>query len=90
MYLSGVSTKAFCYEQPVEIGADGKADCCPACFRNAAEKSQTGHTHQKVSTHVRRFRAHCGYNRPELSAAEIKIFRVLIVGIPDADIKHSK
>ena len=87
--LGRVGTQTLGDQQPVQIGAGGKTDGCPAGFGNAAEQRQTRHAHQQIGAHVRGLGAHGGNDRAELPAAEIEVGAVVgSLGMPVTDIDH--
>ena len=85
----GITAQAFCNDQPVEIGTDCKPDRSPAGLSTTGKIRNTGQSHQKPAAHVRCFRTHCSYNRPEFTATQIKIRNIIVLfGIEYTNANH--
>ena len=78
-------------DKPVDIGADGQADCRPTGVRDAGQIGQAGQTHEQPRTHVRGFGAHGGDERAKFTAAQVKVIGIVVLsGTQDTDIQHSE
>ena len=86
----GVAAQALCDDEPVEIGAQRKADGRPARLRDAAEERQSRHAHQQIRAHIRRLSAHGGDYGAELAAAEIEVLGGAVVCIFEAYRQHAQ
>ena len=85
----GITAQAFCNDQPGEIGTDCKPDRSPAGLSTTGKIRNTGQSHQKPAAHVRCFRTHCSYNRPEFTATQIKIRNIIVLlGIEYTNANH--
>ncbi len=73
----GIAAETLCYQKPVQIGSDCKSDRGPACVCNTGQICYARETHEKPAAHIRCFRTHCGNDRSELTASEIKVAYVL-------------
>ena len=84
----GVLAQRLGYEQPVEIGADRKADADPA-GGNAGQICRARQTHQQPAGHIGRLRTHRSDPGAELSSAEEVFGRGLILADKiHADTEH--
>ena len=73
-----VAAEALGDDQPVEVGADRKADCRPARVGQTAPVRQSRQTHEKPPGHIGRFRAEGGDPGAKRAAAEEVRLGVLV------------
>ena len=90
MELGGIEPQALCHDEPVQVSTQGQTDGRPAGLGHAAEQGQTGHAHQQVGAHVRSLGAHGGDNGAQLAAAQVEVLGVVVLGVQDADGKHTR
>ena len=88
--LLGVDAQALGDNQPVEIGAERKADDRPARVGETAEVGKAGHAHQQPARHVGGLGAHRDDDGAELASAEIEVAGGLVaLGVGGADRQHA-
>ena len=91
VYFFAVHAQSFGHDEPVEVGAYGKADGRPAGFGNAGEQGEAGQAHEQPGGHVGGFRAHGGDDGPHFAAAQIVFMGVAVAfGADEADVEHEK
>ena len=91
--LFGIASEDPGDKQEVQVGSDSQADGSPSNLGDTCQVGQAGQTHQQVTAHVGRLRAHGCDERSEASASDIEavgsISRTLTVE-DDADQQHTE